>query len=201
MSDQSWLIERLFPFDAATPDLDGSVEARGAVGFGDVPRDLCLPRIGDPPVTNRSMGWNPVLKSLAYVSLNTSATPRVPVQPPGPAHDVTMMFVGKSVQEGDLKGTTGGVAGGTYWQQVFFHEVGIQVAYFANLTVPIREGSGQPFGLRVLTQNRTGPSMLLGEFQWARAVRDTSAEQSTRLADHVVDRLLAALERLREAPG
>ncbi len=201
MSDQSWLFKRLFPFDPENPDLDGSVDARGAVGFGNPPGDLCLPRRGDPPVASRAMGWNPVLKSLAYVSLNTSATPRVPVQPPGPLHDVTMMFVGKTLQEGDLKGTTGGIASGTYWSQVFFDELQIRVAYFANLTVPIAEGSGQPWGLRVLTANRTGPSMLVGEFQWARAVRDTSAESSRRLADHVVDRLVDALEQLRGDSG
>ncbi len=199
MTDQAWMTKRFFPFGVGREQLDGDSEERGKISFGRPPAGLCAPHTGDPPVGNRNTGWSPIIKSLAYVSLQDSTAPVSPTPAPGAVHDLTMQFVGNVVLEKSLQGSTGGIARNQRWEQVIFDETGIRVAYLVNIPVPVDDETGSPFGLRLVTQNRTGPSMCVLEYQWGRFVRDTSNEGQRRNAAELVHELVGRLAQVGES--
>lgn len=198
MTEKAWMTKRFFPFAEGIEDLDGSSETRGRFGFGNAPPDLCGPHQGSPPVRSRNTGWGPVIKSLAYVSVQAGPLEDGPTPAPGGEHDVTIQFVQQQLTERDIHGSTGGVVQRQRWVQVPLLETGIRVAYLVGLPVPVDDETGTPFGMRITTAGRENPSMLVMEYQWGRFVRDTSAASSRALGFELVDTLTARARELGE---
>lgn len=143
--------EYFYPFDAATPDLDGSSRERGSVGFGQEP--CYLPQeLARAFPTVRSTGWRPIITSIGYTSIGAQDD-----------YTIRLETVGQRVGADQPQSEV--------WRQVVLEVVGTHF-YERNIPLPMTEVTGNPYGLRIVTQGRQGPSLLVCDWEWGRYVRD-----------------------------
>lgn len=168
------LIEEFFPFDAGNvgPQLTATREGNGAIGFGPVPPFVHHQPEGLGADFSEAYGWRPQIVSLGYLTIPPEGVPPVP-------HTVTIRLVGQQLDTSDTKG-----AGPTdiRWQQLVGTFTGTTGFRLQNISVPVDETNGQPYGLRITTQDREQASMVIIDWEWGRAVRDTDRELLIALA-------------------
>lgn len=172
-------IKQLFPWTATQPDLDGSSAPRGLFGFGTVPTWACAP-IASTRATTRATGWRPMLVSLAYVTLNERRV-----------HDVRIELFEKQIPDGmnPTAAPTNAtpLVAGTRWLEVPLDQAAIRVAYLTGIPVPVSDDTGNPFGLRIITEGRLDPSSVVIDWEWAQADSDISMELLAQLAGRSVE--------------
>lgn len=178
MANVARCYRRLFPFFAATPDLDGESFDTGRIGFGTPPRWTRAPGPTPPDPMTRATGWRPVIASFGYSALDTETVARV-----------IITFEEQNISEDAYKSGGGFVAGARY-RQVIFDEPAVNFVYFAGLPVPVAEENGNPFNLRIRTVGRADPSQVVVDWEWARFSLDVTIDNLSDLAAMHAQRLV-----------
>lgn len=156
-------------------ELDGTERDRGLLAFGPPP-----PRAQTMRWAARATGWRPIISSFGYSTLGEERP-----------HRVQLALTDKLLDEASFEGSPGFVAG-SRWQQVVFDGTASFV-YLTNVEVPVSDESGQPFALRLRTEGRLDPSMVVLDWEWGQ-----KTDRSLRCA---FDALVALMETRREGRG
>jgi len=140
--------KRIFPFD-----LGGQKELGGAnpatIGFGGMPMEYRVNQ-GD---LSKAIGVRPVIASLSYVVLGNDEP-----------HEVRIETYEQQVDAADFKG--GVEVPEQRWHQVLFSRRRVTHVHGSALSIPVSD-RGNPFGLRITTKGRGGPSMVIVDWQWS----------------------------------